>query len=79
MIDIEMPFHKKNFHEFVMKHVIEDGLTIYEAIIEICKEHDLDPEDVAPFIHGPLKEKLKNEIINRNILPSVKGNCLAGL
>lgn len=80
MEGLSIPFHKQNFHEFVMNHVRNDGLTIFEAITELCKEHDLDPEDVAPLIHGPLKEKLKVEIIGRNMLHKTKkGNVLEGV
>ena len=73
-------FDRTSFYEDIMKHVKKDDLTIFEAILEICKEHKLDPEDVTPFIQGPLKEKLKVELINRNMLHHIKrGNTLAGI
>ena len=41
--------------------VQSDGLTYLEAIISICGELDVDPEDIAKMITGPLKDKLECE------------------
>ena len=76
---LEMPFHKHTFYKIVMELSKKEELSIYESILELCNEHDLDPEDVAQFIQGPLKEKLRNEIMDLNILPNTKGNSIAGL
>tara|TARA_R100000234_G_C4902902_1_gene136426 strand:+ start:257 stop:511 length:255 start_codon:yes stop_codon:yes gene_type:complete len=53
---------------FLVEH---DSMTYTEAIIEICKELELEPEDVAKLVKkGPLKEKLQAEAVNRNIVKS---------
>lgn len=57
--------------------VRSDGLSYLEAIIQICSELDLEPEDIAKMVTGPLKDKLEAEAQRRNILP--KPNTLFGL
>ena len=47
-----------------------DGLTYAEAIIEICENKEIDPEDIAKIVKGPLKNKLEAEAIDRNIIKS---------
>lgn len=56
----------------VLLYVKNEGLTYFEAILEVCEENQIDPEDIAKLITGPLKEKLKIEAINRNIISGVK-------
>ncbi len=46
-----------------------DHLTYLEAIIQICDELDVDPEDIAKMVVGPLKDKLEAEAQRANILP----------
>jgi hypothetical protein len=48
--------------------VKSDGLTYIEAILEICKELDIDPEDVSKLISGPLKDKIEAEGQRNNSL-----------
>lgn len=47
-----------------------DGLTYTEALIEICENKEIDPEDIAKIVKGPLKNKLEVEAIGRNIIKS---------
>lgn len=56
----------------VLHYVKEEGLTHFEAILEVCEEHEIDPEDISQLITGPLKEKLRIEAVNRNIISSAK-------
>ena len=30
-------------------YVRKDNMTYVEALVEICKEHDIDPEDLSSF------------------------------
>lgn len=51
---------------FLVEH---DKMSYTEAIVEVCKEMELEPEDVAKLVRkGPLKEKLQAEAMNRNII-----------
>jgi hypothetical protein len=49
--------------------VRSDGLSYLEAILQICADLDLEPEDIAKMVTGPLKDKLEAEAQRNNILP----------
>lgn len=49
--------------------VRSDNLSYIEAIIHICDELDLDPEDIAKMVTGPLKDKVEAEAQRNNVLP----------
>ena len=49
--------------------VLKDKIGYAQAICQICLDLELDPEDVAKLISGPLKTKLKVEAENNNVLP----------
>ena len=54
--------------DFLVKN---DRMTYTEAIVEICEQKELEPEDVAKLIKkGPLKNKLEVEAMKRNIVKS---------
>jgi|TARA_R110000772_G_scaffold267384_1_gene391265 molybdopterin-binding protein len=52
----------------VDKLVYGDGMTYTESIIEICERMEIDPEDMAKLVKGPLKSKLEVEAMDRNII-----------
>lgn len=52
--------------EFLVKN---DGLSYVEAIIHICHDLDIDPEDIAKIIPPPLKEKLLVEAQRNHNVP----------
>jgi len=52
----------------VDKLVYGDGMTYTESIIEICERMEIDPEDIAKLVKGPLKSKLEVEAMDRNII-----------
>jgi DNA-binding Xre family transcriptional regulator len=49
--------------------VRSDNLSYVEAIIHICDDLDLDPEDIAKMVTGPLKDKVEIEAMRNNIIP----------
>jgi uncharacterized protein YdhG (YjbR/CyaY superfamily) len=57
----------------VEKLVHGDGMTYTEAIIEICERMEIDPEDIAKLVKGPLKNKLEVEAMDRNIIKRTTG------
>lgn len=57
----------------VEKLVAHDGMCYTEAIIEICERKEIDPEDMAKLVKGPLKLKLEAEALNRNIIKRTTG------
>jgi hypothetical protein len=52
----------------VEKLVTQDGMTYAESIIDICERKQIDPEDMAKLVKGPLKLKLEVEAMDRNII-----------
>jgi hypothetical protein len=62
-----------------MFYVMNEGLKHSEAIIEVCEEYNIEPEDIAKIINGPLKERLKIEAMKHNVIPNTMGNTLFGL
>tara|TARA_Y100000004_G_scaffold192964_1_gene254460 strand:+ start:2341 stop:2583 length:243 start_codon:yes stop_codon:yes gene_type:complete len=52
----------------VEKYVQGDEMSYTEAIVDICKDKEIDPEDIAKIIRGPLKDKLEAEAMERNII-----------
>lgn len=71
---LNLPLTKEEFIREVETFVRRDGMGYAEAIIYICEEKGFDPEDITAFITKPLKEKLKLEAVNNNILKSKKSN-----
>lgn len=59
----------KDLARRVERLVNSDNLAYLEAIIQICNDLDIDPEDMAKNILGPLKDKLRAEAQRNNILP----------
>ena len=49
-----------------------EDISLIEAIIEICEEEDYDHDLMAKFISGSLKDRLKDEATDRNIIKSDK-------
>jgi hypothetical protein len=47
----------------------EKKLSYIEAIIDICEENNLEPEDIAKYINGIIKDKLEAEARSLNFLP----------
>jgi hypothetical protein len=50
-----------------------------EAILDVCNEYDIYPEDIVKIIPAPLKEKLKNEAMDYKLLKDTRGNKLSGI
>jgi hypothetical protein len=53
----------------VETYVRQDGLTYVEAILQVCDELDIDPEDIAKMVAGPLRDKVEAEAQRTNVLP----------
>ena len=47
-----------------------------DAILEFCKDNELDPSTVGNLISKSLKEKIKAEALNANMLKIKKGGTL---
>lgn len=61
-------YTKKSFSELVEKRMKMDRSTYLDAIIDICKERMIDPEDIAKLLSNPIKAKLEAEGMNLGYL-----------
>lgn len=61
-------YTKKSFSELVQNRVKKDRSTYLDAIIEICKERMIDPEDIVKLLSNPIKAKLEAEGMNLGYL-----------
>lgn len=74
---IEPLFTKTSLVETIELHVRRDGMRYSEAIIHICTEHELEPEDIAKLVSKtPLKEKIKVEAEELSLLPKSNSSTL---
>jgi hypothetical protein len=60
--------NKINVVEEIEKIALEKKIDVITAAIEFAKKIDWDPAWIAPYISGPLKEKLKVEGENQGLL-----------
>ena len=70
---IKPPITKEELRLQVEKLVAHDNMTYTDAIIEICERKQIDPEDMAKLVKGPLKLKLEVEAMDRNIIKRTTG------
>lgn len=61
-------YTKKSFSELIQTRVKKDRSTYLDAIIEICKERSIDPEDIVKLLSNPIKAKLEAEGMNLGYL-----------
>lgn len=59
---------KKSFSELIEKRVKDDRSSYLEAIIDVCKEKMIDPEDIVKLLSNPIKAKLEAEGMNLGYL-----------
>jgi len=49
--------------------VHNEGMQYIEALIRICNDLGVDPEDISKLITGPLKDKLEAEAMRNHLIP----------
>ena len=72
IINIETTFSKE-IEELCRDR--KDGQYI-DAILELCEKHGIEPESVAKLVTKPIREKLKVEFENKNMLKGGKRSKL---
>jgi hypothetical protein len=72
IINIETTFSKE-IEELCRDR--KDGQYI-DAILELCEKHGIEPESVAKLVTKPIREKLKAEFENKNMLKGGKKSKL---
>lgn len=61
--------NKARFSKLVESEVIQKSIGYMEAILLLCDENNIDPEDVKKFISPGIKSKLEAEAMSLNFLP----------
>lgn len=61
--------NKAKFSKLVEGEVLTKSIGYMEAILLLCDQNDIDPEDVRRFISPGIKSKLEAEAMSLNFLP----------
>lgn len=61
-------YTKKSFSELIERLVIEKRSNYLDTILDVCKERQIDPEDIAKLLSNPIKAKLEAEGMNLGYL-----------
>ena len=59
----------KTFSLEVEKLALEKKITHMEAVLEYCKEHQLEPDSVGRLISKSLKDKIEANARDLNFIP----------
>ena len=60
---------KSEFSKLVEKPVLEHKMAYMDAVLKICEDHGIDPQDVRKFVSGPIQEKIEGEAMRLNLIP----------
>lgn len=64
----ELRANKKKIIDRIEFLVNIDGLSYVEAMMMVCEENEIEPEDLSKYISGPIKHKVENEArLNHNL------------
>lgn len=61
--------NKTKFTQLVQNTVEQFKMSYMDAILHICEENDILPEDVKKFISPVVRDKLEQEAVTLNFLP----------
>ena len=61
--------NKSKFSRMVEISVFGKKLSYMDAVIYVCQETNIEPEDVKKFLNGVIVEKLEGEAMKLNYLP----------
>jgi|TARA_R110002153_G_scaffold177453_1_gene330664 hypothetical protein len=61
--------NKAKFSKMVEKAVADLRISYMEAILHICENNNIEPEDVKKFVSPIIKSKLEAEAMTLNFLP----------
>lgn len=61
--------NKNRFSQMVEKTVFKKKMSYMDAILDVCEENNIEPEDTKKFLNGVIIEKLEAEAMSLNFLP----------
>jgi len=64
------------FSVYIEREAANRGIGCFEALLEYCEENDIEPVSVSSFITSSLKEKIRAEAEEMNLLKKNKSNKL---
>lgn len=60
---------KAEFSKLVEKTVLDNRIDYMEAVLIVCDDHGIEPEDVRKFVSAPIQEKIEGEAMRLNLIP----------
>lgn len=60
---------KSEFSKLVEKNVLDKRMSYMDAVLMVCEDHGIDPEDVKKFVSGPIQDKIEGEAMRLNLIP----------
>jgi hypothetical protein len=60
---------KSEFSKLVEKNVLKKKMTYMDAVIMVCDDHGIDPQDVRKFVSNPIQDKIEGEAMRMNLIP----------
>ena len=60
---------KSEFSKLVEKNVLDKKMSYMEAVLMVCEDHGIDPEEVRKFVSAPIQEKIEGEAMRLNLIP----------
>ena len=60
---------KSKFTKLIETAVSELKISYMDAVLHLCEENDIEPEDVKKFISPIIRDKIEAEAMNLNFLP----------
>lgn len=64
------------FSQHIEKQVLRTGLSHMDVLVDYCERNEIEIESVNKLLSTSLKEKIKNEALNLNMLKEKKSNEL---
>lgn len=68
---------RKQFSNLVTEKKKEYDITTIEAVLEVCEERFIDPEDVKTLIDGTVRGMLEEEALSLNLIKGSKASLAA--
>jgi|TARA_R110002072_G_scaffold26994_1_gene88540 hypothetical protein len=60
---------KTEFSKLVEKTVLVNRIDYMEAVLMVCDDHGIEPEDVRKFVSTSIQEKIEGEAMRLNLIP----------
>ncbi|MDB4443324.1 late promoter transcription accessory protein [Saprospiraceae bacterium] len=61
--------NKSKFSSMVEASAYDKNLSYMDAVIDVCGDTNIEPEDVKKFLNNVIVEKLEGEAMKLNYLP----------